>query len=94
MFENISIKARLSVGFVIVVAMVIVAFTVIATHLSSLTDDVRTINEQTLADVLVAADMNLARSDVQQFLTDVSATHDNEGYKDAQEAAQRFKANV
>ena len=94
MFETFSIKARLSIGFAIVVAMVIVAFTVITTHLSSLTDDVRTINEQTLADVLVAADMNLARSDVQQFLADVSATHDKEGYKDAQEAAQRFKANV
>ncbi|QDL56861.1 methyl-accepting chemotaxis protein [Rhodoferax aquaticus] len=38
--------------------------------------------------------MNLARSDVQQFLTDVSATHDPDGYKDADDAAKRFRAGV
>jgi methyl-accepting chemotaxis protein len=38
--------------------------------------------------------MNLSRSDVQQFLTDVSATHDPDGYKDAEEAKQLFHDSV
>jgi methyl-accepting chemotaxis protein-1 (serine sensor receptor) len=38
--------------------------------------------------------MNLSRSDVQQFLTDVSATHDTEGFDAAEEAAQRFLKGV
>ncbi len=94
MFQNITIKARLSIGFAAVVALVIVAFLVVAAYLSSLTSAVRTINNQTLDAVMTVDDLNLARSDVQQFLTDVSATHDPAGYKDAEDAAKRFSVDL
>ena len=63
-------------------------------YLNSLASDVRTINDETLQYVLAVDDMNLARSDVQQFLTDVSATHDPAGYKDAEDARTRFKGDM
>jgi methyl-accepting chemotaxis protein len=89
-----SIKARLSIAFSAIVFLVVLAFAIVAVYLNSLSADVRKINDQTLNYVLVVSDMNLARSDVQQFLTDVSATHDKDGYKDAAEADTRFKAGI
>jgi len=38
--------------------------------------------------------MDTNRSEVQQFLTDVSATHNKDGYKDAEEAAKHFLSGV
>jgi methyl-accepting chemotaxis protein len=93
-FQNLSIKARLSIAFSVVVLLVVITFAVVASYLTSLVADVRHINEHTLNYVLTVDDMNLARSDVQQFLTDVSATHDKEGYKDAEAANARFKAGI
>ncbi|MBV8621105.1 MAG: hypothetical protein JOY84_19740, partial [Curvibacter sp.] len=62
--------------------------------LSRLTGGVETIDDKTLPFVLTVDEMDLSRSDVQQFLTDVSATHDPDGYKDAEASAQRFQADV
>ena len=94
MLNHLSIKARLSIAFAAIVALVILAFTIVAMYLNSLASDVRTINDETLQYVLAVDDMNLARSDVQQFLTDVSATHDPAGYKDAEDARARFKSDM
>ena len=94
MFQNLSIKARLSIAFAIIVALVVTTFAIVAFFVSSLSRDVGTINDRSLPFVELVADMNLARSDVQQFLTDVSATHDPEGYKDAEEANARFKKGI
>jgi len=58
--------------------------------LSNLTKDVNQIKEETLPYVLIVEEMDLSRSEVQQFLTDVSATHDRAGYKESDEAAKRF----
>ncbi|NVO05657.1 MAG: HAMP domain-containing protein, partial [Rhodoferax sp.] len=38
--------------------------------------------------------MDLSRSNVQQFLTDVSATHDPDGYKDAEAASKVFHEGI
>ncbi|MBI5626924.1 MAG: hypothetical protein HY935_06995 [Nitrosomonadales bacterium] len=38
--------------------------------------------------------MDTSRSEVQQFLTDVSATHDRAGYREAEESAKRFLSGV
>ena len=43
---------------------------------------------------LAAADMKLQAIQVQQWLTDVSATHNPAGYKDAQEAYENFKNGI
>jgi len=62
--------------------------------LGGLTQSVGIVNDQSLPLVLAIDEMDLSRSEVQQFLTDVSATHDADGFKEAQESAKRFQDGV
>ena len=90
MFKNISIGVRLGVSFAVVVVLFAATMFAVGTALFNLTNNVKKINEETLPYVMVADEMDLGRSEVQQFLTDVSATHDRAAYKEAEEAAKRF----
>ena len=94
MFKNLRIKVQLGIGFGIVMGLFSVALLVVGVLLSHLTQDVKQINQETIPYILTVDEMDLARSDVQQFLTDVSATHDPQGYKDADESARRFLAGA
>jgi methyl-accepting chemotaxis protein len=94
MFKHPSIKARLALGFALVCAIFVLTIAAAGVAISSLSQDIRTLQTQDLPNVLLVDEMNLSRSDVQQFLTDVSATHDPAGYKDAEDAAQRFQQGV
>ncbi len=90
MFKNISIGVRLGVSIGFVVVLFSATMFAVGTALFNLTNDVKQINEITLPYVMVADEMDLGRSEVQQFLTDVSATHDRAAYKEAEESANRF----
>jgi methyl-accepting chemotaxis protein len=94
MFKNQSVKTRLQLGFAVVSGLFLSILLVSGVGISRLAQDVQTINEKTMPNALLADEMNLSRSDVQQFLTDVSATHDAEGFAAAEEAAQRFLKGV
>lgn len=72
----------------------ILTMIVIGMLLLQLTTAITTIDKTNLPNALIAAEMNLDRSEVQQFLTDVSATHEREGYKEAEAAAQKFHQGV
>ena len=88
--KNIRIGARLAAGFAIVVLLFLVNLLVVGVSLSNLAHDVKQIKEETLPYILVVDEMDTARAEVQQWLTDVSATHNRDGYKDAEESAKRF----
>jgi methyl-accepting chemotaxis protein len=94
MFKNTSIKFRLTLGFTLVCGVFIVAIAMASLSISALSGDLHKLRAQSLPNVLLVDAMNLSRSDVQQFLTDVSATHEDGGYKDAEEANQRFQKGV
>jgi methyl-accepting chemotaxis protein-1 (serine sensor receptor) len=94
MFKNSSVKTRLQLGFTVVSGLFLSILLISGVGISRLAQDVQTINEKTMPNALLADEMNLSRSDVQQFLTDVSATHDAEGFDAAEEAAQRFLKGV
>ena len=89
-----SIKARLALGFALVCGIFVLTIAAASVAIASLSRDVQTLQTQNLPNVLLADDMNLSRSDIQQFLTDVAATHEPAGYKDAEEAAQRFQRGI
>ncbi len=72
----------------------LVSMVTIGMLLSNLSHHVRYLNDNTLPNVLLVDEMNLSRSEVQQFLTDVSATHDPAGYKDAEDSAKLFLSAV
>src|SRR3989304_8410977 len=94
MFRNLRIGMGLGIGFAVVVGLFAVTLLAVGVSLSNLTRDVRLINEKTLPYVMVADEMDLDRSEVQQFLTDVSATHDRAGYNEAEESAKHFLSGV
>src|SRR3989338_395739 len=94
MFRNLRIGMRLGIGFAVVVGLFAVTLLAVGVSLSNLTRDVRLINEKTLPYVMVADERDLDRAKVQQFLTDVSATHDRAGYQEAEESAKRFLSGV
>jgi len=93
-FSHLGIGIR--IGFAGAVMILLFAATMlwILMAFSDLTKDIRVIHERTLPNILVVDEMDLSRTQVQQFLTDVAATHDREGYKEAEEWAQRFLSGV
>ncbi|MFZ2300804.1 MAG: methyl-accepting chemotaxis protein [Gallionella sp.] len=92
--KNLNIGIRLAVGFATVVVLFAATLLLVGMSLSTLTRDVNQIKDETLPYVLIVDEMDLSRSEVQQFLTDVSATHDRAGYKESDEAAKRFLDGV
>jgi methyl-accepting chemotaxis protein len=94
MFKHLKLKHQLWAGFGVVIALFLVAQAVVGVYLRQVIADVRQINQETLPFAILVGEMDTAREAVQQFLTDVSATHDDGGYKEADEAAQKFLAGV
>src|SRR3990167_8056567 len=92
--KNIRIGVRLAAGFAIVVGLFLAILLLVGVSLSNLTENVKQIKEETLPYVLVVDEMDTARAEVQQWLTDVSATHNRDGYEDAEESAKRFRDGV
>jgi methyl-accepting chemotaxis protein len=87
MLNNLSVGMRMAMLCVVVIFLFVVTLLKVGISLSGHTQDIRQINKETLPFVLVVDEMDLKRSEVQQFLTDVSATHDRDGYE---ESAKRF----
>lgn len=94
MSRNVGVRWQLGVGFAAVVGLFVVTLVIVGFLLSGLTQGVRRMNDRALPLVLAVDEMDLSRSEVQQFLTDVSATHDPAGYKDAEDSAKRFHGEV
>ncbi|CAD5370093.1 Methyl-accepting chemotaxis protein [Rubrivivax sp. A210] len=94
MTRNLSIKAQIGLAFACLTGIFGITLLALGVLLSGMSRQVSEMNEVRLPFVLVADEMNLARADVQQFLTDVSATHDPAGYKDARAAADTFMAGL
>ncbi|WP_244908792.1 methyl-accepting chemotaxis protein [Malikia spinosa] len=93
-FKNLPVKWQLGIGFSGVVAFFTATLLTIGFLITNLTDAVSEVNDISLPLVLAVDEMDLSRSEVQQFLTDVSATRDPDGYKDALESAKRFQEGV
>jgi methyl-accepting chemotaxis protein len=94
MLNNFGVKSKLGIGLSTVVGLFIITLLVMWVSISSLAQGVRRINDESLPLVLAVDLMDLSRSEVQQFLTDVSATHDAGGYKDAENSAKNFQSGA
>jgi methyl-accepting chemotaxis protein len=91
MIKNFSLKTQLGVGFAIVVALFLATLVFIAQLVTHLEDGLRFLKEDDLPMLLAVDRMDLKRSEVQQFLTDVAATHDPAAYGEAEAAAKDFR---
>ena len=94
MLNDLRVGTRLAFGFACVVGVFLATLLAVGFMLSGLKDNVIQINDDTLPSILAVSDMNLSRSEVQQFLTDVSATRDPSAFAEAQVSADRFQTSV
>ncbi|HEY0664969.1 MAG TPA: methyl-accepting chemotaxis protein [Gallionella sp.] len=94
MFENSRVSVRLGIAFTSVVVVFAATIILVGVSLSNLTGNIKHINDVTVPYLLVVDEMDVSRAQVQQFLTDVAATHDRAAYKEAEQAAQRFLSGV
>jgi methyl-accepting chemotaxis protein len=94
MFENSRVSVRLGFAFTAVVVVFAATIILVGVSLSNLTGNIKHINDVTVPYLLVVDEMDVSRAQVQQFLTDVAATHDRSAYKEAEQAARQFRNGV
>ncbi len=94
MLKKLGIVGLIALGFAIVVLLFMIVLWQVIGAFSSLTRNVQQIEEKNLPYVLIVEEMDVARSEVQQFLTDVAATHDRAAYQESDESAQHFLRGV
>jgi methyl-accepting chemotaxis protein-1 (serine sensor receptor) len=94
MFKTIKIRVLLGVGLGAVMLLFMGVLLTLGIGLIEVKKGAQQIKDETLPYILVTDEMALGVSQVQQFLTDVSATHNPAGYQEADAAAQRFLAGV
>jgi len=90
----LSFKARIELGFASITALFTVVTIVVLYQFNSLDSKITTVDQQTLPYAILAQEMAFNVVQVQQFLTDVSATHDPAGYQDAEQAANAFMLGI
>jgi methyl-accepting chemotaxis protein len=93
-FMKLTISARLGLGFGLVLAAMATGTLLLSSSLSAVRQQAARIHDETLPLADVAAHMQFASVDVQQFLTDVSATGEEDGFGEAEEAAKGFRKDV
>ena len=94
MFKSMTISARLGVGLGAVMLVFMGVLLLAGIQLTEMKKGAQQIKDETMPYILLTDEMALSVSQVQQFLTDVSATHHTDGYQDADAAARRFLAGV
>ena len=88
------VATRLWLAFGSIFFLMLLSTMVMRHYLSQADQLADTTDQESLPLALMAADMKLQTVQVQQFLSDVSATHSPDGYKEAQEAADTFHAHA
>ena len=89
-----NIGKKLGVGFGSIVLIIFVIFLTEKMYLGVVTNNAIQVDTKSLPYALLAGEMRAHAMQVQQFLTDVSATHNPDGFNDAEEAAVGFKTGL
>ncbi len=92
--KSMSFKTRILLGFCTIIVMMIGIIGTGMMNLWKIQHDVSEISDTFLPRALLAQNMAFNVVQVQQFLTDVSATTDSAGYQEAEQSAQAFKEGI
>ncbi len=90
----ISFKTRIYLGYLSLIALLAIITAVTYYEFSEISDKIDQANDKALPQALLSQKIAFNVVQVQQFLTDVSATHDPAGYQDAEVASQAFNEAV
>jgi methyl-accepting chemotaxis protein len=91
---NLKTGVRLGLGFGAILLLMLALVLVSAVYLGNVDGHAKHVESESLPYSLLADKMAFNVVQVQQWLTDVSATHDTGGYEDAEEAAEGVKAGI
>lgn len=94
MFSRMNIAAKLTFGFGFVFAAFGIAIVLTYLSVNGTVAGSRQLANENLPDALLAESLAFNTVEVQQFLTDVSATHHKDGFHDAEKAAVAFREAV
>lgn len=94
MLKYINFKARILLGFLAIISLMTVISASSLINLSNTERDLTKINNTLLPNALLMGQMARDIVLVQQFLTDVSATHSPAAYQDAEKSVQDFKQGL
>lgn len=92
--KALKIKTRLWIGFGVIILLFIASGIFTLFQLGKADHNATQIKDDSLPYSLLAKDMAFQIIEVQQFLTDVSATHDTEVYKEAEDAANHVREDI
>jgi len=93
-FRDVKVGAKLGLGFGAVLLLVGIFVVAALVLFSKIETDAREVNRNALPLALLGDQLAFDTVQVQQFLTDVSATHEADGYQDAEKAARDFEAGL
>ena len=85
--QNMKIGARLGLGFGAVLVIFVLAALLTTVSVNSAGKSANQVAGESLPFALLAENMAFNVVQVQQFLTDVAVSHNPEGYRDAEKAA-------
>ncbi len=89
-----SFKAKITLGFSVTIGLMLVVIIFTLVNFSESEKNLQQVKQMDLPNALLTAQMAFDTVQVQQFLTDVSATHDPAGYEDAELARIDFKKGI
>lgn len=92
--KAMKIRTRLWVGFGLVILLFILSTVITSLLLIKADRSAAMVKDKNMPYALLAKDVAFQVVQVQQFLTDVSATHDTSVYAEAEEAAKVFKEDI
>ncbi len=93
MLTNLKIGSRLTAGFAIVICVFLAAMSVVLYFQKETLQAAQQIQRESLPFALIADEMVLDVTQVQQFLQDAAATHNRDSFGEADKYAQDFKKN-
>ena len=94
MFKGLGFRSRFVISFSLILLITCLGGAIIIYEAGRIARDVTEINDQDLPRALHADDIALQAVQVQQWLTDVSATGDPGGYTEARAAADQFRVGL
>ena len=94
MFKDMRIGTRLFLGFGLVFAIMGVILLAASLLMNGVIKSSRHVEQESLPYALMADRMVLDTVQVQEFLTDVSATHNREALAEAENSAKSFRAGL
>ncbi len=92
--KDLKIGTRLGAGFSLILFVFIGAVIISLLSLNLIDSETKTMKNETLPSLLLAHELDLGKTEVAEILTDVALTHNEAGFKEAEQVYTTFRENA